>query len=77
MEKHEVSAAVGKRIRAIRDSKNLTQKDLAYLCGRDKQSLERIENGKINTSIYMLYVIATALEVKLADLVDFPDISKV
>jgi len=66
LEKEEFLLKVGQNIRAVRLSKGLTQTQLASLCDRDKQSIERIENGKINTSIYMLKVIAVALDVEAA-----------
>ncbi|MCC5917819.1 MAG: helix-turn-helix transcriptional regulator [Cryomorphaceae bacterium] len=54
---------VGKRIKHLRALNALSQAELARRCYKDPQAIERIENGKINTSIYMIKVIADALEV--------------
>jgi transcriptional regulator with XRE-family HTH domain len=38
---------------------------------KDRQSIERVENGKTNPTISYLLDIAEALEVNLRDLTDF------
>ena len=71
MDKQELLKSVGKRIQDIRVSKGLTQVDLV---GRidgdiDTTNISRIESGRTNPTIYTLYRIAVALEVKLEELV--------
>ncbi len=51
--------------------KGLTQRELAMICGKDPQSLERIENGKSNPTIYYLYEIANGLNISVQELIDF------
>jgi transcriptional regulator with XRE-family HTH domain len=55
--------ALGKRIREIRLSKNFSQEELAYECGLEYSQINRIELGKINTSVSHLYLIAQALKI--------------
>ncbi len=61
---------LGNRIRKIRLDKNLSQSEVANLCGKERQSYQRVETGKVNVSIWYLQHIATALNVELKDLLD-------
>jgi len=61
---------LGKRIRELREAKNLTQLELAVLCGNHAEQIGRIERGKSNVTICTLKKIAEALEVKISDLTD-------
>jgi transcriptional regulator with XRE-family HTH domain len=56
--KDEIIFEVGQRIRDARVAKKLTIGDLAYESGMEYSQLSRIERGKINTSLYQVYVIA-------------------
>lgn len=62
---------VGKRITLLREKKGLSQTELAFRCDKDKQSLNRLEKGKINPSIFYLKEIALELDVSLKELLDF------
>ena len=61
----------GEKIRSIRLSKKVSQEDLAYECGLEYSQINRIELGKINTSVSHLFLIAKALKVAPKDLLDF------
>ena len=61
---------IGQRIKELRLSKGLSQSELANLCGKDRQSYQRVELGRINPTIWYLQHIATALDVELKDLLD-------
>ena len=63
MEKIELQKLVGKRIIQLRTEKGWSQSDLARACEKDRQSIERIENGKVSPSLYSLYEIAQALKI--------------
>ena len=63
MEKEILLKNLGERIRQIREKKGITQKELAHSIDKDQQSIQRLEMGKINPSIYYLYEIAKGLEV--------------
>ena len=56
-------AIVGKKIRDCRLSKGLSIENLANECEVDPTQVGRMELGKVNFSISMLYKIAGALEV--------------
>lgn len=56
---------IGQRIRSIRESKGLTQENLATLTGLNKQNISRIELGKYNNRIDILGIIAEALDCRI------------
>ena len=62
---------IGQRIIHIRNQKGWSQSDLARACHKDRQAIEKIENGRVNPTLYSLFEIATALEISLSKLVDF------
>jgi len=68
MEKEEVLKMVGERIREIRKEKGISQKQLAHTINKDQQSIQRLEAGKINPSIYYLFEIADGLKIDIAQL---------
>ena len=57
--------AIGKRIAEIRQSKKLTQVQLAELSGLNRVNINKIENGRYNVSIDILQKVCDALDVKL------------
>ena len=67
MTKEKLVIAVGKRIRYIRTDKGLSIEKVALLSGLSYSQVIRIENGKINTSIHQLYLIARILKVELME----------
>ncbi|QRR04318.1 helix-turn-helix transcriptional regulator [Dyadobacter sandarakinus] len=69
MNKVELQKLIGRRIVQLRTEKGWSQADLARACEKDRQAMERIENGKLSPSLYTLYEIAVALEVRLEMLV--------
>ncbi|CAL2101537.1 Uncharacterized HTH-type transcriptional regulator y4dJ [Tenacibaculum sp. 190130A14a] len=71
MNKEQLKKKVGQRIVELRSQKGWSQSDLARACNKDRQALEKLENGKVNPTIYSLLEIAKALEVSLKELVDF------
>lgn len=71
MTKDQLSKKVGKRIVELRIKKGLNQSDLARACGKDRQAIEKIENGKVNSTTYTLYAISKALGVDLYELLKF------
>lgn len=62
---------LGKNIAHLREKAGLTQTDLALRCDKDKQSLNRLEKGRINPSAFYLSEIAAELKVPLKELLDF------
>jgi transcriptional regulator with XRE-family HTH domain len=72
MEKEVLLKALGERIRIIRKEKGMTQVTLAHSLGKDQQSIQRLEAGNFNPTIYYLYEIAVGLDTTIAVLVDLP-----
>jgi len=58
---------IGERIKTLRQSKGLSQRQLAMEANKDPQSLERVENGKTCPSVYYLKEICDALGVSLEE----------
>ena len=65
MEKEVLLKKLGGRIREIRKEKGVTQVRLAHSIGKDQQSIQRLEAGNINPSLFYLHEIADGLGVTL------------
>jgi len=76
MDKKEFLIRLGKQVIKLRTSKGWSQSELARNCDKDRQSIERLENGKINPSSFYLYEIAKGLEISVKELLDFYDKTK-
>lgn len=72
LEKDALIVMVGKKVREIRLSKGLTIERVAFDAGIEYKQLSRIELGKVNTSIYQIYIISKSLNVEMVDIVDVP-----
>ncbi len=59
---------LGKRIRALRDAKHLTQEQLAEKIGISRQKYARIEGGTNNITLEELLRIAEVLGVTVGDI---------
>jgi putative transcriptional regulator len=70
MNKELLLKKIGQHIAAIREEKSISQAELARSCDKDPQSLNRLEKGRINPSVFYLYEISKELGVSLKDLVD-------
>jgi ribosome-binding protein aMBF1 (putative translation factor) len=66
----KLKTEIGRRIVELREQKGWSQSDLARACNKDRQAIEKLENGKVNPTLYTLLEIANALEVSLSKLVD-------
>ena len=64
---------LGKKIKNIRKSKNITQERLAEIIGIDPKNVSRIENGNSYPSADTLTAIANALNVEIYELFIFKD----
>lgn len=67
MDTHDFLGYLGKKIRAARKARNISQEKLAELSGLHPTYISDIENGKVNASIYSCYQISRALETPLAE----------
>ena len=77
MTKKEFQIALGKRIKQLREEKNISQTELGNLCEIERSNMNRIEAGNTNPTSYTLYRIAQKLEVDLPELFELkPGIQK-
>ena len=65
MQKDAELIKLGKRIREVRTEKGLTQLQLAHAIGKDQQSVQRLETGNVNPTIFYLLEIVKGLGVTL------------
>ena len=56
-------------LRQIRAKNRISQDELAELCGISQQYICKIENEKVNPSIYILFKIADSLKITVNDLI--------
>jgi len=68
--KERLKKLIGQRIVELRTKKGWTQAELARAVGKDRQAIEKLENGKVNPTLYSLFEVAKALDVSIAVLVD-------
>ena len=68
MDKEKFQIALGKRIKQLREEKNLSQAELAALCNFEKSNMNRIEAGRTCPSSFTLYKISISLGVKLSSI---------
>ncbi|WP_418187351.1 helix-turn-helix domain-containing protein [Aliarcobacter lanthieri] len=53
---------IGQKIRSLREEKNLTQEELANICGISRVTLGKVEKGELgNTSVKTLDLILDSL----------------
>ena len=70
MKKEQLQKKIGQRIIELRTRKGWSQADLARACNKDRQAIEKIENGKVNATIFSLFEISKALQISLSELVN-------
>jgi len=71
LSKKDLQIAVGRQIKKLREERNIPQQVIAAKCNIEKSNFSRIEAGNTNPTIYTLYKIASNLDVKLSELLDF------
>ncbi|WP_304517477.1 helix-turn-helix domain-containing protein [Cecembia rubra] len=70
--KKEFRILLGERIKQIRESKELTQEQLAFKMGyKDKQVVSRYEREGANPNSFTLIQICQALDVSVEEILDF------
>lgn len=68
MTKDKLQKMIGQRIVDLRTKKGWSQAELARACNKDRQAIEKIENGKVNPTIFSLYEIAEGLGADVREL---------
>lgn len=66
-----IQKVLGKRIKALRKTRSLSQEALADLANLDRTYINSVENGRRNISIVNIEKIALALGVSLKEFFDF------
>lgn len=67
----DIKILVGKRVRALRNIKGISQEELAFKAGLDRTYITSVECGRRNISIVNIEKLALALEVSLMEFFDF------
>lgn len=70
MTKEALLKKIGKKVVSLREKQGISSSELARLCGKDRQSIHKFENGEFNASVYYLSEIATALKISLSEITD-------
>ena len=66
---HQFLHGVGERVRATRRACGMTQLRLAEVSGLGRQTILRLEQGKMNLSLLKLRTLAVALDTSVASLI--------
>jgi len=66
----EELVAFGLKVKQLRESKNLSQEELAERCELDRTYISRVETAKRNPSLSNVFKIAAGLEVPPSSLFD-------
>lgn len=71
MNKEKLAKLIGKKVKKYRKEKNFSQEELGFLINSARNYIGCIERGEKSPSLYTLYKIAKALNVKVKELIDF------
>lgn len=63
----EIKTRVAKRIRELREARNLTQEQLAYKSGLNRTFMNHVENERRNITVESLSKILTGLEISFSE----------
>lgn len=70
LEQHkDIRNIFGENLRRFRLQKALSQRGLHAICGIDHGMISRMENGEVNVTLNTMNILATALGVKVCELV--------
>lgn len=72
----DVKLKIGQRIKELRETASMSQKDLAYTADLDRSYIASIENGQRNVSIVNIEKIAAALNVTLKEFFNDAEFNK-
>jgi transcriptional regulator with XRE-family HTH domain len=70
-EDKKVLKAFGKKLKSIREAKDLSVRDVSYNCAIDNSKISKIENGQINITLTTILDLAKGLEIDPKELLDF------
>ncbi len=66
----------GKRLKALRESKQLTQEELFFKSTISRSHIGMIEKGKRDLTLSVIFKLSRALDVNLYDFFDFDSLEK-
>ena len=72
----DVKLKIGQRIKELRETASMSQKDLSYAADLDRSYIASVENGQRNVSIVNIEKIANALGVTLKQFFNDAEFSK-
>jgi len=67
LNKVSLQTKIGKRIKILREQKNISQQELASLCDFEKSNMSRLEAGNTNPTLFTLFKICSSLGVSLSE----------
>jgi len=67
MKRNTYLIEIGKKIKAVRNERELSVRKLGELCNLDYANISRLENGQHNSYILTLKLIADKLDVDVKD----------
>jgi putative transcriptional regulator len=70
VKKEQLQNKLGQRIIDLRTQRGWSHSDLGSAGNKDRQAIEKIENGKVNATAFSLYKIARALQIAFSELVN-------
>ncbi|UEG51229.1 helix-turn-helix domain-containing protein [Ferruginibacter lapsinanis] len=59
---------LGERVKELRQLNNMTQAELAIKSNLEKSRISRIESGQMNSTVFTVHKLSTALDVHIAEL---------
>jgi len=64
-EKSVLQKKFGAHLRKLRKSKNLSAAELARRCGMTRHVIARLEAGKANPSLFIIYRLARGMKIRI------------
>lgn len=68
--KNDVRKYLGLKVRAMRESANMTQEELAVICDVSWRTISNLERGTVVPDLFMIYRIAQKFNVRIDELLD-------
>jgi DNA-binding XRE family transcriptional regulator len=66
-----LAKAFGRHFKELRMQKGVTQTELSYEADIDRSTIIRIETGKLNPTLDLVFILSKALEVHPGELLNF------
>lgn len=73
--KNDIGLLLGKRIRELREARDLSQAELAEKCLKSIETISNFERGKTIPSVMTLDKLAKVLKVDIQSLFEFPTVT--